>query len=118
MPQQRESKPIEDKLIAHPFSWADLVSYQEGSVVSRAIIDKAEGTITVFAFDQGQRLSTHSAPFDALVEVIDGSGLITIEGVDFELTTGKQIIMPADKPHAVFARERFKMVLILIRARK
>jgi quercetin dioxygenase-like cupin family protein len=112
----KESKPIDKKLVAQPFSYADLISYQEGSIVSRTIVDKAEGTITVFAFDEGQRLSTHSAPFDALVEIVDGVGTITIEETGHEVRTGQQIIMPANKPHGVYANERFKMVLIMIRA--
>jgi quercetin dioxygenase-like cupin family protein len=112
-----ERKGTDAKLIAKPFAYGDLVNYQEGSVVSRTIIDKDEGTITVFAFDEGQRLSTHSAPYDALVEIVDGTAVITIEGIDIEVTTGQQIIMPANKPHAVNARGRFKMVLVMIRAR-
>jgi quercetin dioxygenase-like cupin family protein len=85
--------------------------------VSRTIIDKPVGTITVFAFDKGQNLSEHTAPYDALVEVIDGTGTITIEGKDYEVRAGQQIIMPADRSHAVEARERFKMVLVMIRAK-
>lgn len=112
----RETKPISPELIAKPFTYANLVQYQDGSVVSRTIIDSQEGTVTIFAFDTDQRLSTHSAPFDALLEVVDGTGIITIEGVDHEVTAGNQIIMPANKPHAVTAKERFKMVLIMIRA--
>lgn len=108
---------IPDNLIATPFRYSDLVAYQEGSVVSRTIIKKAEGTVTVFAFDAGQRLSTHSAPFDAMVEIVDGKGVITIEDVEYELETGQQIIMPANKPHAVDAREQFKMVLVMIKAK-
>lgn len=113
----KQDQAIPEKLIATPFRYPDLVAYQEGSVVSRTIIKKAEGTVTVFAFDAGQRLSTHSAPFDALVEIVDGKGVITIEDVEYELDTGQQIIMPANKPHAVDAREQFKMVLVMIKAR-
>lgn len=108
---------IPENLIATPFSYADLVVYQEGAVVSRTIIKKPEGTVTIFAFDAGQRLSTHSAPFDALVEIVDGKGVITIEEVEHKLKTGQQIIMPANKPHAVDAPERFKMVLIMVKAK-
>jgi len=106
-----------ERLFARPFSYAELVDYQEGSVVSRAVIDKPVGTVTVFAFDKGQKLSEHTTPYDALVEVIDGNATITIEGKDYEVRMGQQIIMPADKPHAVGARERFKMVLVMIRAK-
>jgi quercetin dioxygenase-like cupin family protein len=118
MLKRRNGMTREDEgLVARPFSYAELVDYQEGSIVSRAIIDKPVGTITVFAFDKGQKLSEHTAPYDALVEVIDGNATITIEGKDYEVGTGQQIIMPADKPHAVDARERFKMVLVMIRAK-
>lgn len=113
----KETKSIDPKLVGKPFSYADLVAYQEGSVVSRTIIDKAEGTVTVFAFDEGQRLSTHTAPYDALLEVIDGTATITIEGVANEVKAGQQIIMPAGKPHAVAGPGRFKMTLIMIRAK-
>jgi quercetin dioxygenase-like cupin family protein len=113
---KEESNPVSEKLVARPFSYADLLDYQEGSIVSRTIIDKPAGTITVFAFDKGQNLSEHTAPYDALVEVIDGTGTITIEGTDYEVSTGQQIIMPQNKPHTVEARERCKMVLIMIRA--
>ncbi|MBD3322048.1 MAG: cupin domain-containing protein [Chitinivibrionales bacterium] len=112
-----KTKPIDESLISIPFSWGDLVAYQEGSVVSRSIINKPEGTVTVFAFDKGEGLSTHSAPYDALVEIVDGTGVIAIEGAKFELQTGRQIIMPANQPHAVDAPERFKMVLIMIKSK-
>lgn len=115
---EKQDQAIPENLIAMPFSYADLVTYQEGAVVSRTIIKKPEGTVTVFAFDAGQRLSTHSAPFDALVEVVDGQGVITIEEVEHALKTGQQIIMPANKPHAVDAPERFKMVLVMIKAKR
>jgi quercetin dioxygenase-like cupin family protein len=117
MTTTRESKPIDVRLIATPFSYKDLVAYQDGAVVSRTIIDKTEGTVTVFAFDKEQKLSTHSAPFDALLEVIDGIGLITIEEQQYTVQCGQQIIMPANKPHAVFANEKFKMTLIMIRSK-
>lgn len=112
----KERKPIDPRLLANPFTYSDLVQYQDGSIVSRTIIDKEEGTITAFAFDRDQRLSTHSAPFDALVEIVDGNAVINIEGKDFHLSKGEQIIMPANKPHSVRAEERFKMVLIMIRS--
>jgi quercetin dioxygenase-like cupin family protein len=110
-----DSRSADEMFVARPFRYAELVDYQEGSIVSRTIIDKPAGTITLFAFEKGQSLSEHTAPFDALVEVIEGTGTITIEGIDHQIKTGQQIIMPADKPHAVEARERFKMVLIMIR---
>ncbi len=112
----KERKPTDSRLLANPFTYSDLVQYQDGSVVSRTLIDKEEGTVTVFAFDLNQGLSTHSAPFDALVEIVDGKALINIDGTDFHLSKGEQIIMPANKPHSLRAEERFKMVLIMIRS--
>ncbi len=109
-------QPVDPKLISQSFDYSELVTYQEGSIVSRTIINKPVGTVTVFAFDAGQKLSTHSAPYDALLQVVDGSGLITIEGKEFTLDAPMAIIMPADKPHAVDAPQRFKMVLTMIRA--
>lgn len=115
--EQKERKPTDPRLVATVLRYPDLVAYQDGAVVSRTIIDKNEGTVTVFAFDEGQRLSTHSAPYDALLEIVDGTGVITIEDREFEVQTGEQILMPADKPHAVAGRGRFKMVLVMIRAK-
>jgi quercetin dioxygenase-like cupin family protein len=111
----KRSGTDDNKLLGQPFQYSELVHYQEGSIVSRTIINKKTGTITVFAFDKGQKLSEHTAPFDALVEVIDGSASIIIEGIEHPVTAGQQIIMPADKPHAVNADQRFKMVLVMIR---
>lgn len=105
-----------NKLIGKPFKYSDLVNYQDGAIVSRTLIDKITGTVTIFAFDANQKLSTHSAPFDALVEVIDGNSTFTIEDQVFELKSGEQIIMPANKPHSVHATEKFKMVLIMIKS--
>ncbi|MFH1847179.1 MAG: cupin domain-containing protein [Candidatus Omnitrophota bacterium] len=94
---------------------ADMVSYQEGSIVSKEIIKKETGTITLFAFDRTQGLSEHTAPFDALVNVLDGQAEVKISGELFEVKTGEMIIMPANKPHSVQARDRFKMLLVLIK---
>jgi len=113
----KRANPAAETPVARPFSYAELVDYQDGSIVSRTIIDKPAGTITLFAFDKGQNLSEHTAPYDALVEIIEGTGTITMEGTDHEVRTGRQIIMPANKPHAVEARGRFKMVLVMIRAK-
>jgi len=93
----------------------DMVSYQPGSVVSRTVIDKSVGTVTVFAFDSGQGLSEHTAPFDALVQIVDGAADITIAGTVHTVREGEMIIMPANKPHALKANPRFKMLLIMIR---
>ncbi len=94
---------------------AELVDYNDDAVVSRTIVDQPTGTVTLFAFDAGQRLSEHSAPFDALVQVVDGVGVFTIGGTDHTVRAGELIIMPADIAHAVDARERFKMVLTMIK---
>jgi quercetin dioxygenase-like cupin family protein len=94
----------------------DLIAYQEGSVVSRTLIDKKVGTLTLFAFDAGQGLSEHTAPYDATIQVLDGEAEVIIEGTSYAVKTGEMIIMPADRPHAVRANERFKMMLIMIRA--
>ena len=93
-----------------------LVEYQEGSVVSKEIIKKETGTVTVFAFDKNEGLSEHTAPFDAMVQVIDGTLELTIDGELFTLTNGNLIIMPANIPHALHAKERFKMVLTMIKS--
>src|SRR5574341_1580642 len=93
----------------------ELVAYQEGSVVSRQITKADAGNITLFAFDKDQELSEHTAPFDALVHVLDGEAEIRISGTGFNLKTGDAIIMPADEPHAVKAINRFKMLLTMIR---
>ena len=94
----------------------NLVEYQEGSVVSKEIIKKETGTVTVFAFDKNEGLSEHTAPFDAMVQVIDGVLELTIDGEMFTLTKGNMIIMPANVPHALHAKEKFKMVLTMIKS--
>ena len=95
---------------------ADLVSYQEGSVVSRQITKAEAGNVTLFAFDAGQELSEHTAPFDALAHILDGAAEISISGKSYHLMAGDAIVMPANQPHAVRATERFKMLLTMIRA--
>jgi quercetin dioxygenase-like cupin family protein len=94
----------------------DLADYQEGSIVSRTIVDKKTGTITFFAFDEGQGLSEHTAPFDALVCLLDGEAEIVISGKSSRLKAGDMVIMPANDPHALRAITRFKMILIMIRS--
>jgi quercetin dioxygenase-like cupin family protein len=93
----------------------DLVAYQDGSVVSRQITKAEAGNVTLFAFDKDQELSEHTAPFDALLHVLDGEAEIKISGTPFHLKSGDAIIMPADEPHAVKALTRFKMSLTMIR---
>lgn len=92
-----------------------LIDYQTGSVVSKTIIKKPTGTVTLFAFDKGEGLSEHTAPFDAMVYIADGSALITVSGKDYNLAKGQMIIMPANQPHALKAVENFKMLLIMIK---
>ena len=94
---------------------ADLASYQEGSVVSRQITKEDAGNITLFAFDDGQELSEHTAPFDALVHVLDGEAEVRISGTPYVLKSGDAIIMPASEPHALKAVTKFKMLLTMIR---
>ena len=94
---------------------SELIKYQKGSIVSKEIINKPTGTITLFAFDKGQGLSEHKAPFDALVYIVDGKAEVTISGTLNKLKKGEFIIMPADQPHSLKAIERFKMVLTMIR---
>ena len=93
-----------------------LVSYQEGAIVSKEIIKKPTGTTTIFAFDQDQGLSEHTAPFDALVYILDGEAEIRIAGEPHRLKKGDMVIMPGGKPHALTAVERFKMMLVMIRS--
>ncbi len=98
------------------FRTAELVSYQSGSIVSRTLIDRPSGTVTLFAFDKGQGLSEHTAPFDALVQVIEGEAEITVAGNRLQVSQGEIVIMPANRPHAVRAVQSFKMILTMIRS--
>jgi quercetin dioxygenase-like cupin family protein len=102
-------------LAAQVLNAADLVDYSEGSVVSREIVKKNNGKVTVFAFDKGEGLSEHTSPFDALVQVIEGEAEITISGTPHRVREGELILMPANQPHALKAIERFKMVLTMVR---
>ena len=95
---------------------AEMVSYQDAAVVSRQIAKADAGNVTLFAFDKEQGLSEHTAPFDALVYVLEGEARVTISGNPFDLKAGDAIVMPANEPHALFAVERFKMLLTMIRA--
>lgn len=98
------------------FRPADLIDYQEGSVVSRTILEKKVGTVTLFAFDEKQGLSEHTAPFDALVYLLEGEAEVTISGKPFHLKGGDMLIMPANQPHALKATHKFKMLLTMIRS--
>ncbi len=99
-----------------PKNMNDLIQYQEGSVVSRELVSKPTGTVTLFAFDRNQGLSEHKTPFDALVMVTDGSARITVSGVEHTVNAGELLLMPANEPHALKAEKPFKMALIMIRS--
>jgi len=103
-------------LIGRAIKLGDLVDYQEGSVVSRTIIDRKTGTITLFSFGEGQGLSEHTAPFDALVYILDGEAEVTISGKSSRLGEGEMVIMPANEPHALRAVKNFKMILVMIKS--
>jgi quercetin dioxygenase-like cupin family protein len=103
-------------IVAQAANLEKLVGYHEGSVVSRTLIDKNAGTVTLFAFAQGQGLSEHTAPFDAMVVIVDGEADITISGKLVHLKKGEITVMPANEPHALKANLKFKMMLIMIKA--
>lgn len=103
-------------LIGTAFNMNEQIQYQSGSVVSKTLIDKKIGTLTLFAFDAGQGLSEHTAPFDAVVQIVDGTAAITIDGTVHQVQTGEMIIMPANLPHSLKAEVPFKMLLVMIRA--
>ncbi len=105
-----------NELISKVLKIEDLIDYQEKSVVSREIIRKGIGTVTIFAFDKGEGLSEHTAPFDAMVQIVDGKAEITISGNKNVLEKGDMIIMPANEPHALTALEKYKMILTMIRS--
>jgi quercetin dioxygenase-like cupin family protein len=100
---------------AQAVAFADLIAYQPGAVVSRAIVKKNAGTLTLFAFDIGQGLSEHSAPFDAVVEILDGEAELTIGGKKVAARAGQAVLMPANIPHALSATTPFKMLLVMVR---
>jgi len=107
---------VPNSLKAQATNLVNLIDYQEGSVVSRTLIDKKVGTLTLFAFDEGQGLSEHTAPFDAFVYILDGEAEIVISGKTHNVGTGEMIIMPANEPHSLKALEKFKMMLVMVRA--
>ncbi len=112
--KENEKQDVE-VVSTQPVMLIDLIDYQEGSVVSRTIVNKDAGTVTLFAFDEGQGLSEHIAPFDALVHTLDGEVEVTISGKAVQLKKGEMVIMPANKPHALKATKRFKMLLTMIK---
>ena len=116
MAQTAENK-VENKVFptATVFSLTDKVAYAEGAVVSKIIIRNEKGNLTLFAFDKGEFLSEHTAPYDAILQVLDGKGEVTIDGTSYQLSTGESIIMPANIRHSVMATEKFKMLLTMIK---
>jgi len=94
----------------------ELIEYADNSIVSKTLLDKSVGTLTLFAFDRGQKLSEHTSPYDAVVQILDGKARLTIADEQKEVSQGQIIIMPANVPHSVSAGERFKMLLTMIRA--
>lgn len=102
-------------LAVQPIKTKNLADYQKGSIVSRTLVDKKTGTVTFFAFDKGQGLSEHIAPFDALVHIIDGEVEIMTSKKGYNLKNGEMIIIPANQPHTLKAVKRFKMILVMVR---
>ena len=116
MNDQKKESVLLESCLAKPAALAALVDYADDSIVSKTIIDKPVATLTLFAFDKGQKLSEHTTPYDAVVQVLDGSARLTIGGKRIDVSAGQIIIMPANVPHAVAAEQKFKMLLTMIRA--
>jgi len=114
--EQFKGSADQKDLRARAIKLADLTEYQAGSVVSRQIIFRPAGTVTIFAFEEGEGLSEHTAPFDALVYILEGEAQITIAGKPLAVQAGEMIIMPANQPHSLKAVERFKMLLVMIKS--
>ena len=114
--EHNKKKAGMEKTVAQAIRLIDLADYQEGSVVSRTVIEKKTGTVTFFAFDEGQGLSEHTAPFDALVYLLDGEAEIVISGKPLHCKEGEMVVMPAHEPHALRAVKRFKMLLTMMRS--
>lgn len=103
------------ELAGEVFQLADLLDYQQAAVVSRTLLDTDGGTVTAFAFDEGERLTEHSAPHDAVLQVLDGTAEVTVAGETYEVRAGESVLLPADVSHAVDAATRFKMLLTMVR---
>ena len=110
-----DSIKIDDSILSKNADLSKLAEYQDGTIISRTLLKKDTGTITLFAFSKGQELSSHSAPFDAFVQILDGQSEITIEDNKYKLSAGETIIMPANISHALAAVENFKMLLVMIK---
>ncbi len=116
MSDENKRATLLDACVGKAWSIGGLIEYSDDSVVSKSILDKPAGTITLFAFDQGQKLSEHTAPYDAVVQIIEGRARLTIGAKEVEVSAGQIIIMPGNVPHSVSAEVRFKMLLTMIRA--
>jgi quercetin dioxygenase-like cupin family protein len=116
MAGQEEKVGVLQACLGKEQSLTGLVDYSNDSIVSKTIVDKPVGTMTLFAFDKGQKLSEHTAPYDAVVQIVDGRARLTIGGKEVKVSAGQVVIMPANVPHAVAAEEKFKMLLTMIRA--
>lgn len=114
MGKETKSKVL-DACLGQSQSLVGLVDYADDSIVSKTLLDKPAGTLTLFAFAAGQKLSEHTSPYDATIQILDGTAKVTIDGEPREVGTGELIIMPAQVPHAVTAEGKFKMLLIMIR---
>jgi quercetin dioxygenase-like cupin family protein len=113
---KKKANHEQEEIAAQSKTMVDLVSYQDGSVVSRTLVDKKAGTITLFAFDQRQGLSEHTAPYDAMVYVVEGEASVVISGKAIRLVAGEMTVMPAGEPHSLLATKKFKMLLIIIKS--
>ncbi|MHC4759274.1 MAG: cupin domain-containing protein [Planctomycetota bacterium] len=116
MSQENKKPNVLDKCVGQSQLLEALVEYASDSIVSKTILDSAVGTLTLFAFDAGQSLSEHTSPYNAVVQIINGSGIFTIDSNPVEASVGEILIMPANVPHDVSAQKRFKMLLTMIRA--
>ena len=116
MSKENKKLSVLDKCLGKSQSLEALVEYASDSIVSKTILDSSVGSLTLFAFDAGQNLSEHTSPYNAIVQIIDGSGIFTIDGDPLEVSVGEILIMPANVPHDVSAQKRFKMLLTMIRA--
>ena len=116
MQHENKQREIINKLAGISLNLSNLIAYQEDSVVSKTIINKDTGTVTLFAFSQGQGLSEHTAQFDALVYILDGESEIIISGKPIQVKQGEMVIMPANKPHSLKAIKKFKMLLVMIKS--
>lgn len=112
--QQEQNK--REMPIAEAVRLIDLVNYQEGAIVSRPVVNRTTGTVTLFAFDEGQGLSEHTAPFDAVAHLLEGDAEIAVSGKPLRTTAGQAVLMPANQPHSLKALTRFKMLLTMIRS--